>query len=979
MKRILIFIFFYSLSFGRLFAEIQTDPFVGGNGSQENPYQISNLSQLKHLSETPSLWSSHFELVNDIDASQTKTWNEGKGFSPIGKGDGKNAVSFLGSFNGNYHSIDRIYINRPLENYIGLFGLKGNDQTSIQKLGLTNVDIIGYKYVGGLVGSIHSHINECFVTGKVEGNSAVGGLVGDATDSNITKVYTNVLTKVNGGKFTTVGGIIGDLSGESSLSEAYAYGRIEKDRLSQYGGLIGNKRDAAFVQNSYWDKEKTTVLSSKGSVDTDGLNTTAFGLENNFSTWDFEKTWEIKVIRSIDSNPRPYLKGFIYDAFISIRSYPTGAISESEQAYVYGDQVQLDASENANYQFVKWTDKNGNEISTEKNHNFILDVSSPKIYIANYRAVYSFDAGDGTKVKPYEISTLEQLRSISNLEILWDKHFILLNNINAKETITWNNGKGFSPIGNNRSQSADRKFIGSIDGNGHSIKNLYINRPEENYVGLIGVSYYDAQIRNLALENVNIKGANYVGGLAGEYKGKIMRSFVTGSVEGKQNVGGLSGEFSSSDKIQNTYSTAHVKGDENVGGLVGLVSNKINISLSYASGFVQGNKYAGGLIGYVDKQSNFISQSYWNKDLTRQSSSAGSSTLEALTSKEMADKSNFIGWDFENVWKMSPENRPELKWKIEQDFLHLSSETTFGGIISPNQASVAPGTKTDFKITANKGFEVYEVFVDGQSVGKVNSYSFENIQNNHRITATFVVLRESEPETYKITTIARTGGKITESVELELGASKTFDISPEENYKIKEVIVDGKIEATQSSYTFENVSSDHSIVVSFQAKNLTNPSETYSITSFVSNEGGSITESKLVNEGSDATFEIKVKDGYEIMEVLVNGKNVGKIKSYTFNNVNESQSILVRFQELKKVLSKENPWEFVVYPNPTFRDLKLKNLKQGLIIRLVNSNAKLILEEISKSGDNLLDLARVEKGIYFLQIESYKTQKIIKK
>ena len=69
-----------------------------GTGSTNDPFQIENLDHLRWISEGPDedkdeRFYSSFILTADIDASDTKNWNDGKGFRPIGNSD-----KFSGSF-----------------------------------------------------------------------------------------------------------------------------------------------------------------------------------------------------------------------------------------------------------------------------------------------------------------------------------------------------------------------------------------------------------------------------------------------------------------------------------------------------------------------------------------------------------------------------------------------------------------------------------------------------------------------------------------------------------------------------------------------------------------------------------------------------------------------------------------------------------------------------------------------------------------
>jgi len=86
--------------------------FAGGNGTEDDPYQISNVSQLQDINLDVS---ANYTMVNDIDASETKEWNDGKGFSPVanytGLGHFFDGTPFTGSFIGKGYNIIDLYIN----------------------------------------------------------------------------------------------------------------------------------------------------------------------------------------------------------------------------------------------------------------------------------------------------------------------------------------------------------------------------------------------------------------------------------------------------------------------------------------------------------------------------------------------------------------------------------------------------------------------------------------------------------------------------------------------------------------------------------------------------------------------------------------------------------------------------------------------------------------------------------------------------
>ena len=159
----------------------------------------------------------------------------------------------------------------------------------------------------------------------------------------------------------------------------------------------------------------------------------------------------------------------------------------------------------------------------------------------------------------------------------------------------WNGGMGWAPFW----------YYGIFEGNRHTISNLYVDRPNQDYVGLFstagiregGVEY--GEVRNLGLENVDVTGREYAGGLAGRAYGSARRVYTTGEVNGEHYVGGLVGE--ARNLISETYSKADVSGDgwesSNVGGLVGYLRLG-TVKASYATGRVSGMNWVGGLVGH---------------------------------------------------------------------------------------------------------------------------------------------------------------------------------------------------------------------------------------------------------------------------------------------------------------------------------------------------------------------------------------------
>src|SRR5690606_40475278 len=136
----------------------------------------------------------NYVLIRDIDASATDATLAGfdaagiwsaQGFVPVGHTD--QAHSFQGSFDGRGHAIAGLTIDRPGEDYAGLFG-RTYDAT-LANVGLEGGSVSGSNFVGGLVGwQDGGSIEQSYATGAVEGTLDVGGLVGYQLGS-ITQSY----------------------------------------------------------------------------------------------------------------------------------------------------------------------------------------------------------------------------------------------------------------------------------------------------------------------------------------------------------------------------------------------------------------------------------------------------------------------------------------------------------------------------------------------------------------------------------------------------------------------------------------------------------------------------------------------------------------------------------------------------------------------------------------------------------------------
>jgi hypothetical protein len=204
-------------------------------------------------------------------------------------------------------------------------------------------------------------------------------------------------------------------------------------------------------------------------------------------------------------------------------------------------------------------------------------------------------SGSGSLEDPVVLCSAEDLNNIRNA---LDLDYKLGKDIDLK-CLSRESEEGFVPIGNGLYQ-----FIGSLDGSGYTISNLYINASESSEIGLFGFTSENAALSNINLEDINISGSGSVGGLVGYNSSNISNCYSSGFVSGDSYIGGLIGYNSGA--ISNSHSTGTVSGDYYIGGLVGDTTGQI--TNSYSTGAISGGDYTGGLVGY--NESTMITNSY---------------------------------------------------------------------------------------------------------------------------------------------------------------------------------------------------------------------------------------------------------------------------------------------------------------------------------------------------------------------------------
>ena len=207
-----------------------------------------------------------------------------------------------------------------------------------------------------------------------------------------------------------------------------------------------------------------------------------------------------------------------------------------------------------------------------------------------------------TEDNPIFIATAEGL---DNVRLGLDKFYKLSNDIDLTAYLS-PGGAGFAKWGAAGWLPFETFVSGGLDGNGHKITGLWIDRSSEDYIGLF-MAAYNITIRNLGVEiaAAGVRGRNYVGGLIGEQSlsANIINCYTTGNISAGSYAGGLIGRQlpnTDSGNITNCYATGNISAGSYAGGLLGEAggNNRSRITNSYATGNVSSiGSYVGGLAG----------------------------------------------------------------------------------------------------------------------------------------------------------------------------------------------------------------------------------------------------------------------------------------------------------------------------------------------------------------------------------------------
>jgi len=217
-----------------------TAAFAGCKTDGYRPDVWVEISTAAQLDAVRNNMAGNYILMNDISLADYANW------APIGMGTN---WAFSGKFNGNGHKITNLTINRPEEDFVGLFRyIGGSSSSNIRDLGVEigAGGINGGDSAGGIAGGGHAvTIINCYTTGDVTSTNCSGGIVGwlggdsnTITGCHSTGNISAIIPASSDNDMDDAGGIAG-VMWNCTTTSCYSMGNIYASELGYSGGIAG--------------------------------------------------------------------------------------------------------------------------------------------------------------------------------------------------------------------------------------------------------------------------------------------------------------------------------------------------------------------------------------------------------------------------------------------------------------------------------------------------------------------------------------------------------------------------------------------------------------------------------------------------------------------------------------------------------------------------------------------------------------------
>lgn len=582
--------------------------FAGGDGTQDNPFQIETAAQLAYFAKAVNdgKWydGEYIILKNNINLNNQE-------WTPIGN----HSNSFRGNFDGRNHTVTGMQISNSSADYVGLFGecTKFNVNSAIKNITVKDSVICGENFVGAIVGYAEEiNIENCRSIGNtINGKTDVGGICGKIGGYSVGKVSqcynsSKVTGRVRVGGIAGMGGIAENClnTGEIMI--------INKAYQSAGGGIFGIFDDTTASAS-------ITACVNLGKVS----GGESFG----------------GIVGSTDSKSTGHISNCYYNMDAITGGFDAGTALTAGQlcgALPEGLDSTIWKEGSVNISTAKATDTGsrfGTATGTYINLTKVAEIGGTKTASV---PVYNYVTTNGDDWDTYTlITTAEEFAAIGQDTANCNENYVLKNNIDVSRVELRSIGDPGTP------------YIGKFSGDGHTISHVDMTKENDVYSsGLFAqIGYTQNQLSEsgkvmlLAANGVIASNAE-AGGICGDLSvGEIYGCSFTGTVKG-YTAGGICGNAGQNTIISQCFFAGDVQGKDSAAGICGMsgtVKDNINHCISIAT--IDTAKNDGYLAGITNSGDIDATNCYFNNDICKADDerNLGRTTLQ-LTSPDFFEK-----------------------------------------------------------------------------------------------------------------------------------------------------------------------------------------------------------------------------------------------------------------------------------------------------------------------------------------------------
>lgn len=576
--------------------------FAGGDGTQNNPFQIETAAQLAHFAKTVNEGEAYLYkyivLTADIDLAN-KEW------TPIGN----HSNIFKGNFNGNNHTVTGMKISGELDR-VGLFGecKKFNVDSAIKNITVKDSVICGINHVGAIVGyaeeiniencrSIGNTINgktdvggicgkiggysvgkvsQCYNSSKVTGRGRVGGIagMGGIAENCLNTGEIMIINKAHKSAGGGIFGIFDDTTASASITACVNLGKVSGGE--SFGGIVGStdSKSTGHISNCYYNMDAITGGFDAGTALTAGQLCGALPEGLDSTIWN-EGSVDTSTAKATGTGSR---FGTARGTYINLTK--VAEIGETKTASV---------------------------------------------------PVYNYVTTNGDDWDIYTlITTAEEFAAIGQDTTKWSANYVLANDIDVS-------GVQLSSIGD-----PGTLYTGKFSGDGHTISHINLKKGN-GYGSLFG--YVKDKVMLLAVNGEIDLGNNDAGGICGNLSyGEIYGCSFIGTVKGAT-VGGICAHVGSG-KISQCFFAGDLQGRNATAGICGMGGNVGGINHCISIATIDITENDGNLAGITNSRDYGVTNCYFNNDIcnVEDTYKLGCTTLQ-LTSSSFFKKLKDNGFD----------------------------------------------------------------------------------------------------------------------------------------------------------------------------------------------------------------------------------------------------------------------------------------------------------------------------------------------